>query len=480
MSRLQARRSQIRGLQTAIDLILNYYQTDSNPIMVIRTKLKNQKNSRQTILMYGFLIFLSISIVVAVIQIQKPKKLITGRAAPIYTGNYTNGLTVSENGAIVENANITNGSGGVCLIITGDNVTIRNVKVHDCQDHGVMFKGTNGGIIENSEIWRAAMRNPPNSVQSGWPSLMKVQSIDETSTGLAQNIIIRNNYIHEGYGECMGLRGSHILVTGNHIKDCYSIGIYSNSDNTTVENNFVECTGNPEFNRSGEPMVGIGFAEESFSNWGAHGHDTQKVVNNIVTGCKYGVRYGSSTNGKGLSNSIIAFNTLNKTTNTPISISYYSSQTNDLIENNIASAVTANSAGMTIIGNLAHTFTNSSVPTDFILSSPLPALGTYTISTDFFNHNRISPADTGAIEYGSSTITVTPVPTSFHTPTPVSGQKPGDVDGNGSVNILDFQLLSNTFGKTSGQAGYDVRADFDGSNTITILDFQILSNNFGR
>ncbi len=55
----------------------------------------------------------------------------------------------------------------------------------------------------------------------------------------------------------------------------------------------------------------------------------------------------------------------------------------------------------------------------------------------------------------------------------------GDANGDGTVNILDFQILSNTFGKTSGEQGYDGRADFNGDNAIDILDFQILSNNFG-
>ncbi len=55
----------------------------------------------------------------------------------------------------------------------------------------------------------------------------------------------------------------------------------------------------------------------------------------------------------------------------------------------------------------------------------------------------------------------------------------GDANGDGRVDILDFQLLSNSFGKLPGQTGYDSRCDFNSSNTVDILDFQILSNNFG-
>ncbi len=55
----------------------------------------------------------------------------------------------------------------------------------------------------------------------------------------------------------------------------------------------------------------------------------------------------------------------------------------------------------------------------------------------------------------------------------------GDANNDAKVDILDFQLLSNTFGKVPGQTGYDGRCDFNSSNTVDILDFQLLSNNFG-
>jgi pectate lyase len=56
----------------------------------------------------------------------------------------------------------------------------------------------------------------------------------------------------------------------------------------------------------------------------------------------------------------------------------------------------------------------------------------------------------------------------------------GDCNGDSIVDVLDFQLLSNTFGKSQGQSGYNPSCDFDSSNSVDILDFQFLSNNFGR
>jgi hypothetical protein len=330
--------------------------------------------------------------------------------AATYTGRYTNGLVVSENNSVVDGADIS--GGGVCLRITGDNVTVKKTKVHDCQDHGVLFLGTNGGLIENSEIYRAAMRNPPNSISGGWPSLLKVQSVDESTSGLAHDITIRNNYIHEGYGECMGLRGSRINVTGNHVKDCYSIGIYSNSDHTRVENNIVECSGNTHYNRDGYPMAGIGFAEETFVNWGAHGHDTQTVLRNTVTGCKYGFRYGRSENNMGLANTEIAYNKFLNIKVAPISITHYPNETNINIHDNV---------------------TNGSVPTSIPSSTPRPSSTSAGKPGDVNSDNKVDIIDIGIVidNYGRI---------------PIPNLK-ADVNRDGSVNIIDIGMVTDNYGK---------------------------------
>ena len=75
--------------------------------------------------------------------------------------------------------------------------------------------------------------------------------------------------------------------------------------------------------------------------------------------------------------------------------------------------------------------------------------------------------------------TKTPTPRSSASPTP-GGSILGDVNKDGHVNILDFQLLSNSFGKSQGQTGYNPNADFNKDNSVNVLDFQILSNNFGK
>jgi hypothetical protein len=56
----------------------------------------------------------------------------------------------------------------------------------------------------------------------------------------------------------------------------------------------------------------------------------------------------------------------------------------------------------------------------------------------------------------------------------------GDIDDNGNVNVLDAIDLSNSFGRSIGQAGFNPSADFDDNGVVNILDAITLANNFGQ
>jgi len=59
-------------------------------------------------------------------------------------------------------------------------------------------------------------------------------------------------------------------------------------------------------------------------------------------------------------------------------------------------------------------------------------------------------------------------------------QRVGDANGDDVVNILDFALLKASFSKTTGQAGFDPRADFNGNRIVNATDFVLLKTNFGK
>ena len=55
----------------------------------------------------------------------------------------------------------------------------------------------------------------------------------------------------------------------------------------------------------------------------------------------------------------------------------------------------------------------------------------------------------------------------------------GDCNNDNVINVSDFNILKNTFGKSLGDPGYDDRADFTGDHAISVTDFNLLKNNFG-
>ena len=60
-----------------------------------------------------------------------------------------------------------------------------------------------------------------------------------------------------------------------------------------------------------------------------------------------------------------------------------------------------------------------------------------------------------------------------------SATGPGDFDGNGNIDIADFLLFVDVFGKTSSDVGYDARMDFDGNGNVNIADFLAFVDVFG-
>lgn len=54
----------------------------------------------------------------------------------------------------------------------------------------------------------------------------------------------------------------------------------------------------------------------------------------------------------------------------------------------------------------------------------------------------------------------------------------GDVDGDNSITVFDYDRLSAAFDATPSDPSWDVEADLDGDGTVTVFDYDILSTNF--
>lgn len=54
----------------------------------------------------------------------------------------------------------------------------------------------------------------------------------------------------------------------------------------------------------------------------------------------------------------------------------------------------------------------------------------------------------------------------------------GDVDGDNTVTVFDYNALSDAFDSAPGNGNWNANADLDGDGSVTVFDYNILSNNF--
>jgi hypothetical protein len=60
------------------------------------------------------------------------------------------------------------------------------------------------------------------------------------------------------------------------------------------------------------------------------------------------------------------------------------------------------------------------------------------------------------------------------------GTGPGDLNGDGVVNIEDLVLVTGHFGQTSNDPAWDPQANANGDGLVNITDLMIVTTNFGR
>ena len=87
-----------------------------------------------------------------------------------------------------------------------------------------------------------------------------------------------------------------------------------------------------------------------------------------------------------------------------------------------------------------------------------------------------SPAPSGSMMAGSPSPSQVASPVASASPSPIASVKTGDIDGNGKVDIFDYNVLLTNFGKT----GTNLQGDFDKNGKVDIFDYNTLITNFGK
>lgn len=324
----------------------------------------------------------------------------------------------------------------ICLRVTGRNVTISGVDVHQCDNHGVLLQGKNL-VVENSRIYLTNLRNrlrDPN--EPSWGSGLKV-GVD------GDNLVLRNNEVFNNYGEGIAVtRGTNVQVLDNIVYDNYTTQIYiDNSYHVLVEGNYVYCTDETDFDyHDGTESFAIGLGEEEYDRWGARlGQVT--IINNITDSCGKGIGYFAvEVPESGLDNIVIAHNTFwNSDTISLLIVHGENPQKtrNTIIANNIFDGAIETDVwvddrtGIDMFNNLwvdgePDEWLNATGPNDvvgdpgFIITPTIPDMSTYqpgvespaignaglipgyVVSKDFADRARTIPTDIGAVIYAGS------------------------------------------------------------------------------
>ena len=180
--------------------------------------------------------------------------------------------------------------GGLCGVKAMDvtNVKISGLKVHDTQQHGIVISGEDNEV-SNNEVYNCVMENKDIGItlDYGWSQCVAAWGKNYNS-GFSKNIVFKNNYIHEAYGEGLDfLKCDGCSAISNNITNGFSMNIYIDvSKNIVIDGNILRVT-SENYNTQWGKACAIGLAAES----GGTVIDNILIQNNIAIGTRMAVYF---------------------------------------------------------------------------------------------------------------------------------------------------------------------------------------------
>lgn len=394
------------------------------------------------------------------------QKMIPGDTLIVESGTY-NQVQISRSGTAsapmtIKGNNVKiNGNGNAfnAISVFGSYIDISGFEVYNTSSDAVMIIGKNvtfrDFIVRDSTLLYQRDGKCTGTINIGRAAINVYFNSDNTH--------IQNGTIYHNCGE--GIRvmaNKNVTVSNVTIHDNWGTPIIiDNAAGVTIKNNHLYCTNDPNYN--GNPGAGIEIVSKPYGSFGNQ-LSNLNITNNIIAGCRGIIHKPTEVGVGGISGALIAHNTLyNLTGDQGIHIHDQPNNLNIRLLNNLYSGTITNTAYVDNAKNLQTT----NFETTPVISNPLsftPQSGSTaidqgiptSITTDFSGNTRPhgAAADIGAIERGSS---VNPA----LSPSPIP--KPGDLNGDGIVNLFDFNHLINNFG-----------------NPYTILDFAAILNNYNN
>ncbi|HTL12918.1 MAG TPA: right-handed parallel beta-helix repeat-containing protein [Bdellovibrionota bacterium] len=213
-------------------------------------------------------------------------------------------------------------------ITAGQDVTIRNFKIHDIWSRGLGGSGSHL-VFENNEITNAVLQNEHESAgrQNGgfWSASAATWTLPDGS--LSRDVTWRGNTIRGSWGEGLSaLLVDGAVIEGNRLENCYSACLYvDHSRKVTVNRNLVRITSS-KYNRTdqgGAPAIGIFLASEFYPGVQPVALDDVRISNNLLEGVSFGVAFWQDPRNKSPLNTyrrmVVAHNAFGSITDTVLS-----------------------------------------------------------------------------------------------------------------------------------------------------------------
>ena len=188
------------------------------------------------------------------------------------------------------------------IILKGTHNVVDRAFAHHSQENGIIITG-DYNTVQNSRVWRNALSNE-NGKAGSWSS--GLSAARDTADGQTDYAVMRANTVWENWGEGISsYQANQITIEGNVSHDNYTGNIYvSDTTNVMIRGNLVYMDPASYVYGKGS-NVGIMLGDEQYNPPSAN----ITVVNNLAYGNHRNFFWWRGTQGGGMNNVLIAFNT---------------------------------------------------------------------------------------------------------------------------------------------------------------------------
>lgn len=220
--------------------------------------------------------------------------VLDGTGAPSTVSHNIVALYHSDH-VVFDGFELRNSQWGGLQVVDSQDVTVSHCLIHDTQTYGLIAAGQHLMLTDN-QIWNVVLNNAGNSTGACGCWASALNTLYQAGLVATQDVTIRNNQVHDAWGEGIGAYGTDgAVIQNNRVHDVYSFDLYlSQARNVVIDANELFASDGTH-NRSGYPATGVGMATEpapGMTNQASTIMLDQIVIsNNLILGAGNGIFY---------------------------------------------------------------------------------------------------------------------------------------------------------------------------------------------